>query len=109
MASSWDNQRVNDDGTVSGSYYISDIDYATAYELWMAEPQGDKDLDARIYRIKNTDYLYVGDKAICVVPINWARISSKIGKQGMACEAFLQWRKYDDPQRFMVKVNIRNV
>ncbi len=106
--SNWDKGTV-EDGLVSGAWYIVDIDYAACYAIYMAEPVGNKDLPAQAAKVGKRYVITSGDQVIANMPTDWAQLPHHVGSRGpLNGEARVEWRTYDDPQRFMVKFYLKN-
>jgi hypothetical protein len=107
--SNWDRQWVGDDGSLNATYYITDLAYDVAYAMYNEEPVGNKrDLPAQVVRNGKGYLVMVDGKALANVPITWSRLDGRLNEGPIMGEVNLEWRAYDDPQRFMVKLYIKN-
>ena len=109
MSSTWDKQWVADDGTLNAKYYIVEVDYDVAHSIYNQEPVGDKRyLPATVTKHKNNYVITINDQVIGQAPISWTRLDGRLKQGPIHATADVQWRAYDDPQRFMVKLSIKN-
>jgi hypothetical protein len=107
--SNWDSGHLEDDGTISGSWYIADIHYAACYEIFNQEPVGNKDLPAQAALIGNEYVVQVNGKTVAPLPTDWTQLPHAVKQRGpLHGEAMIQWRSYDKPARFMVKFYLKN-
>jgi len=108
--SNWDRGRLNDDGTISGSWYIVDVDYAACYEIFNQDPVGDKPGLTAKAQIVNKQYVVtINDRKVANLPTDWTQLPHAVKTRGpLIGEATVKWRAYDNPQRFMVNLYLKN-
>lgn len=106
--SNWDKGTVNDDGTISGSWYIVDVDYAACYEIYNTEPVGHKTVPAEAVLEGKRYVIKTGGRYLAAMPTDWAQLVHRVKAKGsLAGEAYIKWRAYDEPQRFMVTFSLK--
>ncbi|MEN9935922.1 MAG: hypothetical protein RLZZ387_2501 [Chloroflexota bacterium] len=107
--SNWDGGRLEDDGTISGTWYIADIDHAACYEIHNQEPAGDKTLPAKAELVGKRYVVTINGKTVANLPTDWTQLPHAIKKRGpLNGEAVIKWRAYDEPQRFMVNLYLKH-
>ena len=107
--SNWDRGTVNEDGTISGSWYIVNIDYAACYAIYNQEPVGKKQLPAQAVATKKGYVITVENQPVAQMPTGWTQLVHAVRTRGpLNGEAIVEWRAYVEPQRFMVKFYLKN-
>ena len=108
--SNWDSGTVEEDGTICGSWYIADIDYAACYEIFNREPAGDKkQLAAQAALIGKNYVVTIDGTAVANLPTGWTQLPHAVKTRGpLNGHASVTWRAYDNPQRFMVNLYLRH-
>ncbi len=108
--SNWDSGTVEDDGTISGSWYIADVHYANCYELYNQEPVGNKNqLPAKVEIVGKQYVVTINGHVVANLPTGWTQLPHAVKTRGpLEGQASINWRAYDDPQRFMVNLYLRN-
>ena len=106
----WDSGTVEEDGTICGSWYIADIDYAACYEIFNREPAGDKkQLAAQAALIGKNYVVTIDGTAVANLPTGWTQLPHAVKTRGpLNGHASVTWRAYDNPQRFMVNLYLRH-
>lgn len=108
MGSNWDRHSITDDGRINVSLYITDIDYAACYTIYNQEPPGDKTIPAQAAKVGKQYVVQAEGQTIAQLPTDWTQLPHHIKTRGpLQGEALIQWRAYDEPQRFMVKFYLK--
>lgn len=107
--SNWDGGHLEADGTISGTWYIADINYAACYAIYNEEPVGDKTLPAQANIVDKKYVVVVNGQTVANLPTGWTQLPHAVKNRGpLEGEAVIKWRAYDNPQRFMVNLYLKN-
>lgn len=105
--SNWDSGTV-EDGRITGTWYVADVNYVNCYEIYNREPVGKKELDAEAALIGKQYVIRAEGLTIAALPTDWSQLPHHVKTRGpLRGKAVLQWRSYDKPPRFMVNLYLK--
>lgn len=97
---------ISSEGRIDARFTTYEIDYRAAYEIYMADRQGDKyDLPATVVNQQGRPTLFINNQPIATLPATWTQFVNQVKARGpLQASAHIQWKT--DRQQFRAIVAI---
>jgi hypothetical protein len=97
---------ISSEGHIDARFTTYDINYQEAYDIYMADKQGDKyNLPATVANQQGRPTLFIDNQPVATLPTTWTQFVNQVKTRGpLQASAHIQWK--DDKQQFRAIVAI---
>jgi hypothetical protein len=97
---------ITNQGLIDARFSTYDLNYKAAYDIYMADKQGDKyALPAQVIHHQGQPTLVINEQIVATLPTDWTQFVSQVkARSPLQASAHIQWQ--DDKQQFRAIITI---